>query len=379
MTEANPHGNPPPPLAGVAVLARLAAIGLVLLVVLAGFAYTGGWLTPARLTPVGFVDRFQEVNGVYPGFRRNHAKGLCLIGIFDSNGQGQRLSKAVVFRPGRVPLIGRFALAGGQPFAADAPQNVRSMALRFTLPDGEEWRTGMNDIPVFPVATPESFYAQLLAFRNDPATGKPDPAKVKAFLDRYPETARALAEIRAQPVAPGFENASYNSLDAFRFVDAAGHSTPVRWAMVSAQPALAQPSGEAAPGAAAQGMANPDKNYLFDALIARIAQGPLQWHLIVTIGQPGDPTNDATIAWPADREKVDVGTLTVERLVGEGEGVCRDVNFDPTVLPAGIELSDDPLLSARSAVYAQSYERRAGEAKEQSAVKTPEMGIGAGQ
>jgi catalase len=253
------------------------------------------------------------------------------------------------------------------------------MALRFTLPDGEEWRTGMNDIPVFPVATPESFYAQLLAFRNDPATGKPDPAKVKAFLDRYPETARALAEIRAQPVAPGFENASYNSLDAFRFVDAAGHSTPVRWAMVSAQPALAQPSGEAAPGAAAQGMANPDKNYLFDALIARIAQGPLQWHLIVTIGQPGDPTNDATIAWPADREKVDVGTLTVERLVGEGEGVCRDVNFDPTVLPAGIELSDDPLLSARSAVYAQSYERRAGEAKEQSAVKTPEMGIGAGQ
>jgi hypothetical protein len=34
----------------------------------------------------------------------------------------------------------------------------------------------------------------------------------------------------------------------------------------------------------------PLKNYLFDALIARIEQAPLQWHLIVTIGQLDDPT-----------------------------------------------------------------------------------------
>lgn len=370
MMGTGPHGDLPPPLSGIAVFARLAAIGLVLLVVLAGFAYTGGWLTPDRLSPAGFVDRFQEVNGVYPGFRRNHAKGLCLIGVFDSNGQGQRFSRATIFRPGRFPLIGRFALAGGQPFVADGPRTVRSMALRFTLPNGEEWRTGMNDIPVFPFATPASFYAQMLAFRDDPATGKPDPVKVRIFLDRYPQTTRALAAIRAQPVASGFDNSSYNSLDAFRFVDGEGRSIPVRWAMVSEQPFAAED-----PKAAAQ----PDKNYLFDALMARIAQGPLQWHLVVTIGQPRDPTDDATVAWPADREQVDVGTLTVNRLVGEAEGVCRDVNFDPAVLPAGIELSDDPLLSARSAVYAQSYERRASEVREPSAVRTPEMGIGAGQ
>jgi len=114
-------------------------------------------------------------------------------------------------------------------------------------------------------------------------------------------------------------------------------------------------------------------------LITRIATVPLQWRLVVTIDKHSASTNDATLAWPADREKVDVGTLTVERLVGEGERVCRDVNFDPTALPAGIALSDDPLLSARSAVYAVSYERRAGEVKEPSAVTTPAMGIGAGQ
>jgi catalase len=111
-----------------------------------------------------------------------------------------------------------------------------------------------------------------------------------------------------------------------------------------------------------------DKNYLFDALAERLKQGPAQWHLALTVGQPGDPTNDATLPWPADREQVDAGTLTVTALQGEDAGACRDVNFDPLVLPAGIVTSDDPLLSARSAAYAESFERREGEAKPPSAV-----------
>jgi catalase len=38
------------------------------------------------------------------------------------------------------------------------------------------------------------------------------------------------------------------------------------------------------------------------------------------------------------------------------------------VLPDGIAPSDDPILSARSAAYAQSFTRRAGEVKTPSAV-----------
>jgi len=38
------------------------------------------------------------------------------------------------------------------------------------------------------------------------------------------------------------------------------------------------------------------------------------------------------------------------------------------VLPAGITPSDDPLLSARSAVYSQSFTRREGEVKQPSAI-----------
>ncbi|HTB14586.1 MAG TPA: catalase family peroxidase [Bryobacteraceae bacterium] len=328
---------------------RLVLIGVIILCVVGAFGYTGGWLTPDRLTPGRFIDGFEQVNGPHPGFRRNHAKGVCASGSFEGNGQGVRLSKAVVFEPGRVPVIARFALAGGQPYMPDTNANVRSMAVLFALPNGEEWRTGMNNIPVFAVNTPEGFYEQLEASH--------DSGKMKAFLDRHPESVRAMEEIGRRAVSSGFENSTYNSLNAFHFVNAAGASTAVRWSMTPVERFEAATT------------ARGEKNFLFDALIARARKQPLQWHLIVTLGQPGDPTNDATIAWPEGREQVDAGTLTIERVESEDEGRCRDVNFDPLILPSGISPSDDPLLSARSAAYSQSFTRRAGEKKEPSAVQ----------
>jgi catalase len=357
----------PPALGRASLLARLAAIGIVIASVVSAFAYVGGWFSPHRLTPARFIDTFEKVNGIHPGFRRNHAKGVCVTGFFDSNGDGVRLSKAVAFRRGRVPVIGRFALAGGNPYAPDSSGTPRSMALLFREPNGEQWRTGMNNIPVFVVSTPTAFRDQLVAFAADPATGNPDPVKVKEFLAKYPESARAIETIKSHPPSSGFADSTYNSLNAFRFIDAAGNSIPVRWSMVPAQPY---------PEAGAPRPASHDKNYLFDALISRInqpSQAPLQWHLIVTLGRPGDPTDDATIAWPDNREHVDVGTLTIDHIESEATGACRDINYDPLVLPWGIAPSNDPLLSARSAAYSQSFRRRAGETKEPSAVTPAEI------
>jgi len=109
-------------------------------------------------------------------------------------------------------------------------------------------------------------------------------------------------------------------------------------------------------------------------LIASLHSHPLQWHLILTIGQPGDPTNDATLPWPPDRQHVDVGTLTINQVESEDTSPVRDINFDPLVLPNGIAGSDDPLLTARSAAYAQSFTRREGEHKAPSAISTAETG-----
>ena len=352
-----------PRLGKASTLARCALIGVALAAVVGTFAYFGGWFTPNDLTPARLTDGFEQVDGAHAGFRRNHAKGVGVSGFFESNGNGVRLSKAAVFRPGRVPVLGRFSFGGGQPYAADAPAAVRGLGLQFSLSDGELWRTAMINLPVFPFRTPEAFYEQMIASKPDPKTGKPDPANMKAFLERHPETGQALTVIKGQPVSSGFANSTFHGLNAFRFINASGDSIPVRWILTPMQPSEA--ASTASPPR--------DKNYLFDALIAQIHRQPLRWHLIVIIGQPEDPTNDATIAWPAGRQQVDVGTVTLEQVESDETSVARDINFDPLVLPAGIAPSDDPLLSARSAVYSQSFRRRAGETKQPSAIPSADV------
>ena len=52
------------------------------------------------------------------------------------------------------------------------------------------------------------------------------------------------------------------------------------------------------------------------------------------------------------------GTLEVSRISEQSQGECRDVNYDPTIVPAGIEVSKDPILSARSAAYSHSFNLR---------------------
>src|SRR5580693_875205 len=225
------HISRPPvaPLRKRGALERFTAIVAALAVTTGLFLYAGGWFTPRALTPAAIINTFESVNGVHPGFRRNHAKGVCVTGYFESNGQGQSLSKALIFLPGRVPIVGRFALAGGQPYAADTPKTVRSLAILFKLPDGEEWRTAMINLPVFVVNTPQDFHEFLVLTSPDPQTGKVDTAAVGAFVAKHPETAAALKEIGSHPFSSGFGDSPYYALNAFRFVNASGERTSVRW------------------------------------------------------------------------------------------------------------------------------------------------------
>src|ERR1700724_1025049 len=100
-------------------LVRLGAIGAVMLSLAGAFAYVGGWLSPVRLTQDRMMAALQDANRIHAGFRRNHAKGVCVTGWFDSSGQAAALSKAAIFRPVRVPVVGRFALAGRMPLQTD--------------------------------------------------------------------------------------------------------------------------------------------------------------------------------------------------------------------------------------------------------------------
>ena len=294
---------------------------------------------------------FQAHDGKHPGFRRNHAKGVCVTGWFDAAPEAATLSRAAIFHLQRVPIVGRFALAGGAPFAADDPGQVRSMALRFMPLGAQEWRTGMNDIPVFAVNSSQGFYELLKASAPDSSTGKPNPAVLQDFIDRHPEAAAAMQLIKQRTISSGFSDDTYNSLNAFYLTGPSG-TVPVRWAAVAVQPFTADDVAAHA-GAA--------KDYLFDELLRQLQLRALKWRLVFTVGEAGDPTRDATLPWPKERRQVVAGVITIARAMSEDSGACNDVNYDPMVLPEGISPSDDPLLAARSSVYARSFTLRSAE------------------
>ncbi|MGV0743364.1 catalase family peroxidase [Mycolicibacterium sp. XJ870] len=346
------------------VLLGLAAVGGFLAVDLGAVLYARGPVgSGGRLTPQAFIDAFRLVHGSHPGFRRNHAKGVAVAGYFDSNGNGVELSRATVFRSGRTPVVGRFSLPGGNPAVSDNVSASRGLGLAFGYPGADQWRTAMLDSPVFPDNSVQGFYDRLLASKPAPDTGKPEPDAMARFLAAHPETARAMAIIKSQPPASGFGDSTYRGLNAFFFISAAGDRTPVRWS-------LAPVSASGAPAKPGHG-----PNWLFDNLIRDIRSGPLRWRLLVTVGEPSDDLRDATTAWPAERRVVEVGTVVLDSVDTERPGNARDVNFDPMVLPDGIEPSEDPLLSARSAVYAASFRRRSGETATPSAVQVNEVSL----
>ena len=328
------------------LLRGAAAVGAFLAVDAAAVLTAINWIGPSRLTPRAFLDAFNNAFGRHPGFRTNHAKGVSVAGWFDSNGNGRELSKAAVFAPGRTPVVGRFSGAGGNPHTADSPAAGRGLGLAFGFPGGQQWRTAMLNLPVFPDDSPHSLYDRLLATAVVPGTGKPDAAAMTRFYSAHPPAARAMTIIKQHPPTPGFADSVFSGLNAFYFVSESGVRTPVRWSLTPLQHALPPASGSDA---------------LFGPLVQQLRAGPLRWRLMLTVGVPEDPTHDATLPWPADRRTIDAGLLTLNSVDTEAKGNARDINFDPLVLPAGIEPSDDPILSARSAVYAASYRRRAGE------------------
>jgi catalase len=311
------------------------------------FAYTAGWLSPNRLTPKKLVATLAPPGGPAPGHRRNHAKGICFTGMFEANGDGSSLSKAQVFERGQYPVVGRFNLATADPNAKDAMVRARGLGLQITTPDGQQWRSAMIDAPIFPVSTPQDFY------ELQTATSSKDPDAMKKFIGGHPGFLTFLGWAKTAPWTSSYAEERFNSLNSFVFIDSSGAKHTIRWSFVpEAQPVPITPDELAKRG--------PD--YLEQEIAQRVSAAPQHWDLVITVAEPGDPTADPNKAWPAERRTVKVGTLTVQQIEQERDGPCRDINYDPTVLPSGITTSDDPFPAARSAAYSRSYNSRTAEA-----------------
>ena len=327
----------------------LALIGVIVAGAAAAFAYVAGWLTPGRITPPKLVDALAPANGPAPGYRRNHAKGICFTGQFDANGNGTALSNTPMFVTGSYPVTGRFNLGAPDPTIPDGMQRIRGLSLRIVAPNRQEWRMAMIDAPFFPVATPQAFYELQKA-----AAHKSDPDAMKTFIAAHPEFSEFARWASTAPFTASYAEERYNSLDSYVFTGGTNRELVVRWSFLPAAAATAVPADD---------LKQRDPNFLEAEIVQRLTQQTPRWTMMVTVAGPDDPSADPSKAWPEDRRSVAVGTLTVNAVEPQANGPCRDLNFDPTVLPSGVHVSDDPFPAARSAAYSVSFNRRAAEEK----------------
>jgi catalase len=313
---------------------------------------SGCALAPARAADTASVaeqtvDAMNKVWGKHAGFRANHAKGLVVSGTFTPSHAAAALSRAEMFNGKTIAVTARFSDATGVPTLPDGSPNANphGFAVRFHQPKAGDVDIVDNSLKFFPVATGAEFRDFLLAVgQSGPGAAK--PTKLDAFLAGHPAAPKALGSV-ATPSSLSRE--TYNGVDAFVLVNAAGKRQAVRFQAVPVDGTLHLSAADAAKRA-------PD--FLMAELPKRLAQGPVRFHLLAQLAGAGDPTNDATRPWPATRKMVDLGTITLTKADPDSATTEKTLLFLPGNLTDGIEPSDDPLIDARNQAYAVSFGRR---------------------
>jgi catalase len=319
---------------------------VAVLTILLGLPVTAGWAQSAS-TATQTVDTMNMLWGKHPGMRANHAKGVVTEGSFTPTPAAARLSKAVIFAGKPVPVTVRFSDSTGVPTLPDGSDfaNPHGMAIRFRPAGGDPVDVVTNSLTTFPVGTGEEFLELLQVFAAS-GPDAPKPTKADQYFAAHPAVLKSLGSA-ATPTS--FARETYNGLDAFIFVNAAGKKQPFRFKFVPVAGTKHLTAAEAA-------KMPPD--FLVDELPQRLAKGKVVFRVMAQLANPGDQTRDPTQAWPADRKVVDLGTITLVRPAADNAKAQKDLRLLPNQLVPGIEVSDDPLIDARVRAYVISFGRR---------------------
>jgi catalase len=284
-------------------------------------------------------DSINKVSGVHPGHRAAHAKGTLMSGTFAATPRAAELTSAAHMQGDPVRVTARLSNGGGDPRIPDYAREQRGLAVKFYLPGGSKTDIVGLTLPCFFVRTPEDFLDFTRA-RSDPEALMPE------FLGAHPEALPAIQAALAANPPESYATCAYNSIHSFRWTGPAGSA---RWVRYRFEPEAGESSltGEEAK---ARG-----RDYLREDLLTR---GEIAFRLVVVIAGEDDLVNDPTVAWPEERERVEVGRLLLDGPETERERDGDILVFDPTRATDGIELSDDPILHFRPRAYSVSVARR---------------------
>jgi catalase len=293
------------------------------------------------------LKQFDVVFGEHPGFRPAHAKGMLLAGTFTPSREAASLTRAPHFSRESTPVTARFSDSTGIPLIPDNDPNAnpRGLGIRFHLAEYVHTDIISHSANGFPVRTGQEFLELLRAVATSDPT-KPAPSPIQAFLAAHPA---AFAFVQPKPSPSSFAREKYFAISAFRFTNKDCVARHGRYQIVP-------DAGEEHLDDATFKSKTP--NYLFDELTRRISAGPVSFQVFVQIADQNDVTDDATIHWPEDRPRINLGQVVLTAPVPDDAHEQKTIIFDPIPRVDGIEPSADPLFELRAALYLLSGRRR---------------------
>jgi catalase len=300
-----------------------------------------------KSTPAELVDALNGVFGKQTDNRAVHAKGVVLEGKFTPSPSAATISKAPHLQQTAVPVTVRFSDFAGVPTIPDTDANAspRGMAVKFKLPDGSDTDLVMHSYNGFPTATADEFRQLLIALAAS-GPNAPKPIPLEKFFETHPIAKTFLTAEKPAPVS--YATLLYFGVNSFKFTNAKGDSTIVRYQM--------EPVGDAQYLTKKQ-LAAAGPNYLVDEIRERVADGPVRMKLQVQVAEAGDKIEDPSIAWPDSRKTVELGVIEIDKVDPDSDAAQRALLFIENKVPAGIEPAD-PMITARSEAYPVSFARR---------------------
>ena len=301
--------------------------------------------------PERLVDRLEAIGGRHEGQRAAHARGVLCSASFTPSPPAAELCRAPHLSGGPHRAHVRLSNGSGDPSARDAARGAHGLALKVYLPDGSTTDIVAMTLQTFFVRTVEDFVAFGEVRVPDPDTGKPDMARIGAFLGEHPETLPAVQAVMTAPPPESYARLAYHAIHAFRLTAPDGSERWVRWHW----------RPEAGEGVLSdEAAAELPYDYLAGEIEDRLESGPVAFALEAEIAAEGDPLDDPTAAWPEGRERVEMGRLALSGIAHDRERDGDILVFDPVRVADGIALSEDPILHARSGAYRVSVTRRTG-------------------
>src|SRR5438067_3136261 len=160
--------------------------------------------------------------GLHPGFRPVHAKGLMCAGTFTPSPEAAKLTRAPHARRPSTPVTVRYSDSTGVPTVPDNDprrSGPRGVAVRFHLAEHAHTDIVAHSTDGFPVRTGGEFLEFL---RAAAAAGAGKPEAMGAFLATHP-AARRFVEA-PKPIPTSFAREAFFAATAFQFTNAQGAS-----------------------------------------------------------------------------------------------------------------------------------------------------------